>query len=178
MIYLNKEHDTNEKYIIYDNILTPLVAFLNNVLSYQEKRRIMKEYGFNVIDKEVEKMCNLGEMIEREAIQKTKQSERKNMLIYNTTFQVDDDVHDNFMIWIKESYIPEVQKHGALKAPRICRILSHREEGSAYSLQWEVESSGLLHRWHLEQGVRLNDELVKIFKDKVIGFPTLMEVIE
>ena len=120
------------------------------------------------------------------------------MLIYNTTFQVDDDVHDNFMIWIKESYIPEVQKHGALKAPRICRILSHREEGSAYSLQWEVESSGLLHReegsayslqwevessgllhrWHLEQGVRLNDELVKIFKDKVIGFPTLMEVIE
>ena len=42
MIYLNKEHDTNEKYIIYDNILTPLVAFLNNVLSYQEKRKIMK----------------------------------------------------------------------------------------------------------------------------------------
>ena len=23
------------------------------------------------------------------------------MLIYNTTFQVDDDVHDNFLIWIK-----------------------------------------------------------------------------
>ena len=49
------------------------------------------------------------------------------MLIYNTTFQVDDDVHDNFLIWIKESYIPEVQKHGALKTPRICRILSHRD---------------------------------------------------
>ena len=44
------------------------------------------------------------------------------MLIYNTTFQVDEDVHDNFMIWIKESYIPEVQKHGTLKAPRICKI--------------------------------------------------------
>ena len=85
------------------------------------------------------------------------------MLIYNTTFQVDDDVHDNFLIWIKESYIPEVQKHGALKTPRICRILSHREEGSAYSLQWEVESSGMLHRWHLEQGTKLNEELVKIF---------------
>ena len=45
-------------------------------------------------------------------------------------------------------------------------------------MQCELESSGLLHRWHLEQGVRLNDELAKIFKDKVIGFPTLMEVIE
>ena len=35
-----------------------------------------------------------------------------------------------------------------------------------------------LHRWHMEQGVKLNDELVKIFQDKVVGFPTLMEVIE
>ena len=57
--------------------------------------QIMKEYGFNVIDKEVEKMCNLGEMIERGAIQKTKQSERKkrNIMVVknlihnlNTTF--------------------------------------------------------------------------------------------
>ena len=100
------------------------------------------------------------------------------MLIYNTTFQVDDEVHDNFLIWIKENYIPEVQSYEALKFPRICKILSHRENGSSYSLQWEVENSGLLHRWHLEQGVKLNEEIAKIFKDKVIGFPTLMEVIE
>ncbi len=66
----------------------------------------------------------------------------KNMLIYNTTFQVDDEVHDNFLIWIKESYIPEVEKHGALRAPRICRVLSHRDEGTSYSLQWEVDDSG------------------------------------
>ena len=77
VIYLDKEHDTNKKYQEYDEVLTPLVVLLNNILDYQGKIRIMKEYGFNVIDKEVEKMCNLGEMIEREAIQKTKQSERK-----------------------------------------------------------------------------------------------------
>ena len=100
------------------------------------------------------------------------------MLIYNTTFQVDDEVHDNFLIWIKESYIPEVEKHGALRTPRICRVLSHRDEGTSYSLQWEVDNSSLLHRWHQEQGARLNQELVKIFKDKVVGFPTLMEVLE
>ena len=62
------------------------------------------------------------------------------MLIYNTTFQVDDEVHDNFLIWIKESYIPEVEKHGALRAPRICRVLSHRDEGTSYSLngRWTI----------------------------------------
>lgn len=66
------------------------------------------------------------------------------MLIYNTTFQVDDEIHDNFLIWIKECYIPEIKKHGALKSPRMCRVLSHREDGTSYSLQWEVESSGVL----------------------------------
>ena len=60
-------------------------------------------------------------------------NQKENMLIYNTTFQVDDAVHDNFLIWIKESYIPEVQKHGTLRAPRICRILSHRDDGTSYS---------------------------------------------
>ena len=90
-----------ECHVTENMILETLLSFdgelrqAYNVLSYQEKRRIMKEYGFNVIDKEVEKMCNLGEMIEREAIQKTKQSERKkrNIMVVknlihnlNTTF--------------------------------------------------------------------------------------------
>ncbi|MBP6064927.1 DUF4286 family protein [Bacteroides sp.] len=100
------------------------------------------------------------------------------MLIYNTTFQVDDNVCDNFLIWIKESYIPEVEKHGALNQPRLCKILSHREEGWSFSLQWEVENSSVLHKWHMEQGTVLNEELKKMFENKVIGFPTLMEVIE
>lgn len=99
------------------------------------------------------------------------------MLIYNTTYQVDDDINENFLIWIRECYMPEIEKNGILKNPRICRVLSHREDGTSYTVQWEVESSSLLHRWHMEQGMKLNDEMMKIFKDKVVGFPTLMEVI-
>ena len=100
------------------------------------------------------------------------------MLIYNTTYQVDDEVTNNFVIWIKECFISEVEKTGDLKNPRLCKILSHRDEGVSFSLQWEVENSTILHRWHIEQGSKLNEELVKLFKDKVVGFPTLMEVME
>ncbi len=108
-----------------------------------------------------------------------KQNEKKSMLIYNTTYNVEEGQEDNFLIWIKEYYLPEVEKHGALRFPRITRILSHREAGSSsYSLQFEVENSALLHRWHLEKGIKLNEELIKVFKDKVVGFPTLMEVIQ
>ncbi len=51
------------------------------------------------------------------------------MLIYNTTFQVDEDVHDNFLIWIKKTisrstetrciegtaYLPDIEPSGRRK---------------------------------------------------------------
>lgn len=100
------------------------------------------------------------------------------MLIYNTTFLVGLDDARNFIIWLNESYIPEVENQGTLKNPRLTQILSHQEADSeCFSLQWEVEDTATLHRWHTQQGMHLNNEMMKIFKDKVVGFPTLMEVI-
>ena len=59
------------------------------------------------------------------------------MLIYNTTFHVEINDARNFVIWLNEYYIPEVEKSGELR----------------------------------------NEEMMKVFKDKIVGFPTLMEVI-
>lgn len=101
------------------------------------------------------------------------------MLLYNTTYHVEEEVEKNFLIWLNESYIAEVEKQGILRNPRLCRILSHREEGSSsLSLLWEVDSSADLHRWHTQYGAKLNEQLLAVFKDKVIGIPTLMEVIQ
>ena len=103
----------------------------------------------------------------------------KDMLIYNTTYQVDMNDARNFVIWLSECYIPEVEKNGKLKNARLTQILSHQEADSeCFSLQWEVEDTAVLHRWHTEQGMAMNEEMMKIFKDKVVGFPTLMEVIK
>ena len=101
------------------------------------------------------------------------------MLIYNTTYHVEINDARNFVIWLNECYIPEAEMTDELHNQRILRILSHKEqESECFSLQWEVEDSAVLHSWHTKCGARLNDEMLKIFKDKVIGFPTLMEVIK
>ena len=100
------------------------------------------------------------------------------MLIFNTTYHVEEAQEKYFLIWMQEYYLPEVEKKGMLHAPRVARILSRREEGgSCFSVQFEIENSACLHRWHREQGVKLNEEMQRIFKDKVVGFPTLMEVL-
>ena len=41
-----------------------------------------------------------------------------------------------------------------------------KKEASAILFSFEVENSAKLHRWHQEQGVKLNEELLNIFKDK------------
>ena len=100
------------------------------------------------------------------------------MLIFNTTYHVEEDQEKYFMIWMQEYYLPELEKDGRIHKHRISRILSHREDaGSCFSVQFEVEDSTQLHHWHQEQGVKLAGEMNRIFKDKVVGFPTLMEVL-
>ena len=100
------------------------------------------------------------------------------MLIYNTTYHVDIAEEDNFLIWVKEVFIPEVIKQNVLQTPRLCKILSHSEPGQVnYALQWEVESAAVLHKWHMEYGDYAKEEVTKIFKEKVLSFDTLMRVI-
>jgi hypothetical protein len=101
------------------------------------------------------------------------------MLIYNTTYQVSNEDAQHLAVYLHEKYIPEAQKSGIMTHARMSRILSHRDEKSeCFSVQFEVESMALLHKWYSSEGEVLNDELLKIFKNNVIGFPTMMEVIE
>lgn len=82
----------------------------------------------------------------------------------------------NFVIWVSESMIPEVEKDGALSKPRLLRILSHHDqETECMSLQFEVESSAALHKWYVRQGGRLMEDMKKLFDERIVGFSTIME---
>lgn len=102
------------------------------------------------------------------------------MLIYNTTYIVENEQEQNFCIWLHEVLIPETSKADCgLQCPRLCRLLSHRDEGStAYCLEWKVESTALLHRWHLSRGMHFANERKKIFGEKVLLVESLLEEIE
>ncbi|RHB04355.1 hypothetical protein DW906_05465 [Coprobacillus sp. AM42-12AC] len=81
MIYLNQKHDTTKKYLKHDEVLMPLVVFLNNRIDYQGKKEIIKEYGFKETEREVKEMCDYANYLERKArnegINRDKKRERK-----------------------------------------------------------------------------------------------------
>lgn len=100
------------------------------------------------------------------------------MIVYNITFQVDYNESQVFVVFLHDVYIPAIEQDGSLKNPRLCRILSHRDnETECFSLQFECESTAVLHQWYTNKGAKLNDEIKKIFDERVVGFPTMMEII-
>lgn len=101
------------------------------------------------------------------------------MLIYNTTFSMPTSDSRNFVIWAKQSYIPQVEDDGVLAEGRLLRILNHHDqESECFSIQFSVADSAILHQWFVRQGKKLTDDLVKLFDGRVAGFSTLMEVID
>lgn len=101
------------------------------------------------------------------------------MLIFNTTFHADNDVHDTFLLFMKQEYIPQSSSSGFLYSPCFSRIRAqHEQEGVSYSLQFKVKNIETLNYWLSNDGEILQQALVDKFKNKVAGFVTIMEEIE
>lgn len=101
------------------------------------------------------------------------------MLIYNTTYSMPIEDARSFVIWVKENYLPRVEADGTLTDGKLLRILNHHDQTSeCFGVQLSVPDSATLHKWFVRQGKPLADELVKLFEGRVVGFSTLMEVID
>ena len=101
------------------------------------------------------------------------------MIVYNTTYTMPVNDARDFVIWVTQSMLPRVEENGLLHSPRLLRILSHHDqETECMSLQLEVESTAVLHRWYTQQGAALHQELTKMFDERIVGFSTIMEEVE
>ncbi len=101
------------------------------------------------------------------------------MIIFNTTYHASDNVKEMFLNWIKEVYIPTALHRPELSEPQLCRIMTDNEdEGTSYSLQFHVKDTIALSHWYAETGNDLVCALTEKFKDQVVGFTTLLEIIE
>ncbi|GAB6007824.1 DUF4286 family protein [Dysgonomonas reticulitermitis] len=101
------------------------------------------------------------------------------MIIFNTTFHVEDDVLNDYINFMKETYIVRAASSGFLHEPRFARIHArHEESGSSYSLQFSVKNVETLNHWFSSEGEILQGELASRFGDKALGFVTLLEEIE
>lgn len=101
------------------------------------------------------------------------------MIIFNTTFHVEDDICEDYLQFMKDVYVVQASNSGFLHEPRFARIHSqHEESGTSYSLQFKVKNVDTLNHWYSTEGQELQKKLTERFENKALGFVTLLEEIE
>lgn len=101
------------------------------------------------------------------------------MLIFNTTFHVDDNVKEAFIDFMKLIYIPQSTNSGFLHEARFAKIRpQHEQNGSSYALQFKVKNSETLNYWLSEGGLLLQQQMTAKFGNRASGFITILEEID
>ena len=101
------------------------------------------------------------------------------MYIFNTTYHAETAVKDDFTAWLRQVYIPAATLCGRLTAPQLCRVIAgETSEGENFSLQFRVTDRRTLEVWYDKTGADLDLSMRKRFGNRVLGFNTLLEILD
>jgi hypothetical protein len=100
------------------------------------------------------------------------------MFIYNVTVNIDDSIHDEWLLWIKE-HIPQVLSTGKFEKATLTKVLVEEEmEGQTYSIQYRSYSREALDAYYKDDADQLRTEGLKKFADKMLAFRTELQIVD
>lgn len=99
------------------------------------------------------------------------------MYIYNVTINIQEDVHDKWVEWMKNEHIPDMLNTGKFTKALMSKVMVDEEMGGiTYSVQYTAESKQMLERYYAEDAKELRGKTAA-FEGKFVAFRTELEVI-
>ncbi|MDT0651145.1 DUF4286 family protein [Autumnicola edwardsiae] len=99
------------------------------------------------------------------------------MYIYNVTANVQEEIHDKWVDWMKTEHIPDMLKTGKFIKALMTRVMVEEPMGGiTYSVQYTAESRELLQKYYDENAEELRAK-TRPFEGKFVAFRTELEVI-
>jgi hypothetical protein len=99
------------------------------------------------------------------------------MILYNVTVNIDNDVHDDWLTWMKEVHIPEVMATGYFLENKVCRIMAESEGGTSYAIQYLCASQQDYEDYQQHHAPALQQKHLQRYNGKFGAFRTLLEVV-
>lgn len=101
------------------------------------------------------------------------------MILYNVTVNIEKESEEDWVLWMKETHIPDVLATGMFSENRFYRILHDSDDGSAnYSVQYFTDSMEKVMEYQRNFATKLQDDVKSKFEDKFVIFRTLLETVE
>jgi len=100
------------------------------------------------------------------------------MILYNVTVNVDEDVHQVWLEWMKAEHLPMVMQTGKFLTCKMFKILSVQEDetGHTYSIQYTANSMADYEDYSQNFAPALQAETKQRFDGKFVAFRTLLEL--
>ena len=100
------------------------------------------------------------------------------MIIYNTSFHVEDKHERDFLHWIKSIYVPKALEAGLVR-PMLARLVNCVEPGCCtYALHLEAADMDAVRRWESGGRNELLQDMAARWGYGVLAFSTPMEKVE
>lgn len=100
------------------------------------------------------------------------------MIVFNTTFHVENGSDEDFIEFMLQVFIPMSTRSGLLTLPRLARVHGKEEEqGHSFAMEFQVADLYTLEQWNSEESQAVYAPLLEKFKEKLVGFSTVMETI-
>lgn len=102
------------------------------------------------------------------------------MIVYNITISIDSKKEEEFVIWMKESYIPVVIATGYFFDHRFLRLIHDPEEGEGinFAVQFYADSMKKMMDFENAYAEKVQGELEARFANQFVVFRSLLESVD
>jgi hypothetical protein len=99
------------------------------------------------------------------------------MILYNVTINIDDSIHDEWMLWMLNEHIPQVLDTGMFRNYRMFKVLTRQDEesGTTYCIQYFADTMSDYNFYIEEYAPKFRAETERKFSGKYVAFRTLLE---
>ncbi len=98
------------------------------------------------------------------------------MYIYNVTVNIEEEAHDEWLAWMKETHIPDVMNTGMFISNRMLEVMVDGEKGRTYSIQYEVKDMETVMLYQQVYAPKLQQEHKDKFEGKFVAFRTMLRL--
>ena len=99
------------------------------------------------------------------------------MYIYNVTINVENDIHQKWLDWMKTIHIPAMLATNKFSKALMTKVMVEEQMGGiTYSVQYTTDSKQTLERYYKEDAPALRAQ-GKAFEGNYIAFRTELEII-
>lgn len=100
------------------------------------------------------------------------------MVLYSVTVNVGDDIHEDWIQWMREVHVPEVMNTGCFAMHKIMRLKEPKQDGHTYSFQYYCESPEKLNEYQTLHAPALRADVENRYANKFVAFRTILDIIE